>query len=156
MTAALKPGEWSRKHASCVVCGTTATPHKAHGRCDRCDHRLRYGQKWPAWLGSCVHCGRSKRVVSYRGGGLCKACVRTATVEERRLAGLRFRALKPRKPHPDAIYQEMVREVVMAHGWAAVARVVGTTTQAVKRWANQRNYVPHRFRAKLRRMWEGA
>ena len=114
------------------------------------------GRMGPAWLGSCVHCGRSKRVVSYRGGGLCKACVRTATVEERRLAGLRFRALKPRKPHPDAIYQEMVREVVMAHGWAAVARVVGTTTQAVKRWANQRNYVPHRFRAKLRRMWEGA
>lgn len=30
---------WAHRHDACVACGTTDTPHKGHGLCDRCYHR---------------------------------------------------------------------------------------------------------------------
>jgi len=33
---------WSRDHDACIGCDTTARPHRAHGRCKRCDDRWHY------------------------------------------------------------------------------------------------------------------
>jgi hypothetical protein len=33
---------WSRDHEHCIDCGTKERPHRAFGRCKRCDDRWRY------------------------------------------------------------------------------------------------------------------
>ncbi len=33
---------WAFKWDACIDCGTTERPHRAHGRCKRCDDRWRY------------------------------------------------------------------------------------------------------------------
>jgi len=35
---------WAIRHDACVDCGTTQRPHRAGGRCKRCDDRWRYRQ----------------------------------------------------------------------------------------------------------------
>lgn len=36
------PGRWATHYDACIDCGTTERPHRAHGRCNRCDDRWRY------------------------------------------------------------------------------------------------------------------
>jgi hypothetical protein len=33
---------WARAYDACIDCGTTERPHRARGRCKRCDDRWRY------------------------------------------------------------------------------------------------------------------
>jgi hypothetical protein len=35
---------WSAHYDACIDCGTTERPHRASGRCKRCDDRWRYDQ----------------------------------------------------------------------------------------------------------------
>src|SRR5262249_39809884 len=37
-----KQGRWASQFDACIDCGTTDRPHRAHGRCKRCDDRWRY------------------------------------------------------------------------------------------------------------------
>ena len=37
--APLPPGQWSRLHAACTVCGGTDRPHASHGMCRGCRGR---------------------------------------------------------------------------------------------------------------------
>src|SRR4029077_852901 len=34
-------GRWSKRHNACVLCGTAARPHHAHGLCSRCLERVK-------------------------------------------------------------------------------------------------------------------
>ena len=36
---------WVRSHHACLDCGTSERPHRANGRCKRCDDRWRYRTK---------------------------------------------------------------------------------------------------------------
>jgi hypothetical protein len=36
-------------HDGCIDCGTTERPHRAHGRCKRCDDRWRYASNSDAF-----------------------------------------------------------------------------------------------------------
>jgi len=37
-----RPVRWARAYDACIDCGTMERPHRAHGRCKRCDDRWRY------------------------------------------------------------------------------------------------------------------
>lgn len=48
-----RPGRWSRLHETCIDCGGSDRPHRAHGLCGRCFARLRWhvekgNASWPA------------------------------------------------------------------------------------------------------------
>jgi hypothetical protein len=34
--------QWGPQSDACIDCGTTERPHRAHGRCKRCDDKWRY------------------------------------------------------------------------------------------------------------------
>lgn len=67
---------WSRKHAACVLCGTTDRPHHAHGHCAGCLHRLHNPKRtaWARYSGHvcCAGCGTTAK--KHKGAGLCVAC----------------------------------------------------------------------------------
>ena len=37
---------WARAHDACVECGTVETPHKDHGRCEKCHEAARTERAW--------------------------------------------------------------------------------------------------------------
>lgn len=37
----LAPGQWSKKHECCSLCGLTTSPHASRGKCNRCNERER-------------------------------------------------------------------------------------------------------------------
>lgn len=67
---------WSRRHPSCVRCGSTEKKHASNGHCTSCVHRHYHPAKtaWARYSGHtcCVVCGKTDR--PHRGRGMCTLC----------------------------------------------------------------------------------
>lgn len=149
MSAAVELERWSAEHDACSKCGTTETPHRAHGMCDRCYQRDRYPGRWPRWLAACIRCGAAKPVAVYRKHGLCWPC---AWSERENLAAWRvaFKTLRP--GIRSTVQVEQLHELVQVTSVGGAAVALKVTTAQVQAWLRTRR-VPRTKHRRLERAW---
>lgn len=69
---------WSKKHKSCLECGTTNRKHAGLGLCTNCygsylrDKNLKFRYVWSIKHPKCTHCGTTNK--KHEAHGLCTSC----------------------------------------------------------------------------------